>query len=50
MAICNLCPPEKRDVPDDEMTNHLREVHPEVADDGTRRSDDSAIVPDVTEG
>ncbi|MEV4347115.1 hypothetical protein AB0J83_21880 [Actinoplanes sp. NPDC049596] len=49
MATCNLCPPESREVPDDEMAAHLKAVHPEVDDDGTRRSDDSAIVREFGE-
>ncbi|MEV0898938.1 hypothetical protein [Actinoplanes sp. NPDC049802] len=46
MATCNLCPPGRRDVPDDEMAGHLRTEHPEVAEDGTTRSDGSTIVRD----
>jgi len=42
MATCNLCPPGRRDVPDEEMAGHLRTVHPEVA------ADDSTIIPDVS--
>ena len=45
MATCNLCPPGSREVPDEEMTGHLHTAHPGVADDGTRQSDDSTIVP-----
>jgi predicted RNA polymerase sigma factor len=45
MADCNLCPPGARDIPDDEMAEHLRTAHPEVDQDGTRRSDASTIVP-----
>ncbi|GIM88296.1 hypothetical protein [Paractinoplanes toevensis] len=47
MATCNLCPPGHRDIPDDQMTEHLRTEHPEVDEDGTHRSDDSTIVPDA---
>ena len=47
MATCNLCPPGSRDIPDDEMAEHLRTVHPEVDSDGTAKSDNSRIVPDV---
>ena len=50
MADCNLCPPGSRDVPDDEMAEHLRTAHPEVAEDGTRRSDASTIVPSTDLG
>jgi hypothetical protein len=50
MATCNLCPPDRRQVPDDEMAEHLRTVHPEVAADGTARSDDSSIVRDSSLG
>jgi hypothetical protein len=45
MATCNLC---GRDVSDDEIEEHRRTVHPDVDADGTRRSDRSRIVPDVT--
>jgi hypothetical protein len=44
MATCNLC---HRDVPDDEIEDHRRSVHPEVAADGTGRSDGSTIIPDA---
>jgi hypothetical protein len=44
MATCNLC---HLDVPDDEIEDHRRSVHPEVAADGTGRSDDSTIVADA---
>lgn len=50
MATCNLCPPGRRDVPDSEMGDHLRTVHPEVDTDGTRRSDGSTIVSDSSLG
>jgi hypothetical protein len=46
MATCNLCPPEKRDVPDAEMAAHLSGFHPEVDADGTRKGDGSTIVRD----
>jgi hypothetical protein len=42
MATCNLCPPGKRDVPDEKMAGHLRTVHPEV------RADGSTVLPDVS--
>lgn len=45
MATCNLCSGSPQ-LPDGEMADHLRTVHPEVATDGTRRSDDSTIVRD----
>jgi hypothetical protein len=48
MATCNLCPPGHRDVPDDEMADHLRTAHPEVDADGTARTDDSRIVPEAS--
>lgn len=48
MAHCNLCPQGSREVPDDEMAAHLRTAHPEVAADGTAKSDDSRIVPSTT--
>ena len=48
MATCNLCPVGRRDVPDDQMDEHLRTTHPEVAEDGTRRADDSTIVTDAS--
>ncbi|MEV4277417.1 hypothetical protein [Actinoplanes xinjiangensis] len=48
MATCNLCPPGQRDIPDPEMPAHLREVHPDVAADGTRAGDGSTIVHDAS--
>jgi hypothetical protein len=48
MAACNLCPPGRRDIPDDQMAEHLRTVHPEVAPDGTGKGDDSRIVADAS--
>jgi hypothetical protein len=48
MATCNLCPPESREVPDERMAEHLHTAHPGVAGDGTRRSDDSTIVPSTS--
>jgi hypothetical protein len=45
MATCNLC---SRDVPDHEIEAHRRTVHPEIAADGTRESDGSVIVAEVT--
>ncbi|WP_155123500.1 MULTISPECIES: hypothetical protein [unclassified Actinoplanes] len=45
MATCNLC---HRDVPDEQIEEHRRDVHPDVAADGTRETDDSRIVPDST--
>jgi len=48
MANCNLCPPDNRSVPDDEMDEHLRTVHPEVDRDGTSESDNSTIVHDAS--
>ncbi len=44
MATCNLC---HRDMADDEIEEHRRAVHPEIDADGTRKSDDSNIVPDA---
>ncbi|WP_160165857.1 hypothetical protein [Actinoplanes sp. OR16] len=44
MATCNLCPPGRREHPEDEMAEHLRTAHPEVDEDGTRKGDDSSIV------
>ena len=48
MATCNLCPPGARDIPDAEMRDHLRTTHPEVATDGTHKTDNSTIVDDVS--
>jgi hypothetical protein len=48
MATCNLCPPGSREVPDEGMSEHLHTVHPEVAEDGTRESDRSRIVPSTS--
>ncbi|TWG11570.1 hypothetical protein FHX34_106300 [Actinoplanes teichomyceticus] len=46
MATCNLCPPGRRDIPDGEIDEHRRTAHPEVAADGTRKTDGSRIVAD----
>ena len=48
MAICNLCPPGRREHPDAAMADHLRTAHPEVDEDGTRKADDSTIVTDAS--
>ncbi|GAA4603450.1 hypothetical protein BJY16_004620 [Actinoplanes octamycinicus] len=45
MATCNLC---HRDFADDEIEDHRRVAHPDVAADGTAESDDSRIVPEST--
>lgn len=44
MATCNLC---HRDLTDDEIEAHRRTEHPDIDVDGTRKSDDSRIMPDV---
>ncbi|GAA2704527.1 hypothetical protein [Actinoplanes palleronii] len=44
MATCNLC---RRDMSDDEVDGHRRDVHPDISADGTRESDDSRIMPDA---
>ena len=50
MAECNLCPVGNRTVPDDQMAEHLRTVHPDVDADGTKKSDSSTIVPSTDLG
>ena len=50
MGTCNLCPAGSREVPDDAMAEHLRDAHPQAAEDGTLRSDGSTIVQDATLG
>lgn len=50
MAECNLCPAGNRTVPDEEMAQHLRTVHPDVDADGTKKSDSSIIVPSTDLG
>jgi hypothetical protein len=46
VATCNLCPGSPQ-MPDDAIAAHLRDTHPDVAPDGTRTSDGSAIVHDA---
>jgi hypothetical protein len=46
MATCNLC---HRDLPDEEIDDHRRTTHPDIAADGTRKSDSSRIVPETPE-
>jgi hypothetical protein len=48
MATCNLCPPGSRDIPDEEMAEHLRSAHPGVDRDGTHREDGSTIIHDYS--
>jgi hypothetical protein len=54
VATCDLCPPGHRDVPDDEMPEHLRTVHPPDAHrldvDGSTIVQDSSLEPDVDHG
>jgi hypothetical protein len=45
MATCNLCPPGSRDVPDDEMEEHLRTSHPEVAEENSTVISDVSLEP-----
>lgn len=44
MATCHVCPPGDNRVPDDEMVDHLRVVHPEVYGDGPERWPDGSVV------
>ncbi|WP_436536528.1 hypothetical protein [Actinoplanes sp. HUAS TT8] len=44
MATCNLC---HEDFTDEQIEEHRRDVHPDVAADGTNKSDGSRIVPDA---
>lgn len=44
MATCNLC---HSDFTDDAIEEHRRTAHPDIAADGTHKSDDSNIIPDV---
>lgn len=48
MATCNLCPQGSRDVPDEEMAEHLRTSHPEAGSDGSTIVQDASLEP-VTE-
>lgn len=49
MATCYVCPPGDNNVPDEEMFNHLQEVHPHVFGDGPGRwPDGSVVVYDMT--
>jgi len=50
MATCNLCPPDSRDVPDEEMDDHRRVAHPESGEDGTLQVGGSTIVRDLSTG
>ena len=44
MATCHVCPPGDQQVPDEEMDDHLRVVHPELYGDGPERWPDGRVV------
>jgi hypothetical protein len=44
MATCYVCPPGEQDVPDVEMLDHLRVMHPDAWGDGPERWPDGRIV------
>jgi len=44
MATCFVCPPGDQDIPDVEMLDHLRVIHPDVYGDGPERWCDGRIV------
>lgn len=49
MAICFVCPPGDNTVPDSEMVDHLRLIHPDVYGDGPECwPDGSVVVVDCT--
>ena len=49
MATCFVCPPDDNAVPDWEMVDHLRLIHPDVYGDGPQRwPDGSVVVVDCT--
>lgn len=44
MATCHVCPPGEQNLPDAEMTDHLRLIHPDLWGDGPERWPDGQIV------
>jgi hypothetical protein len=49
MATCHVCPPGDQNVPDDDMLDHLRVMHPDLWGDGPERwPDGSVVVYDTT--
>ena len=44
MATCFVCPPDDSAVPDSEMADHLRLIHPDVYGDGPERWPDGSVV------
>ena len=48
MAICELCPPDSRDIPENEMAEHLRALHPELREEGALRLGESTILRDTS--
>jgi hypothetical protein len=44
MATCHMCPTADQQVPDDEMLDHLRVIHPDVWGDGPELWPDGEIV------
>jgi hypothetical protein len=48
MATCHLCPPGDDWVPDFDVANHLRVVHPDVNDAPERWPDGQIVIHDLT--
>jgi hypothetical protein len=44
MATCHICPEGQQSVPDEEMNDHLRVVHPTYWGDGPERWPDGRFV------
>jgi len=44
VATCHICPPDDNTVPDREMVDHLRVLHPDLYGDGPPRWPDGSIV------
>ncbi|HEY3259622.1 MAG TPA: hypothetical protein VGJ95_05025 [Pseudonocardiaceae bacterium] len=44
MATCHVCPPGCQNVPDDDMLDHLRVIHPDLYGDGPERWPDGRVV------
>ncbi len=44
MGTCNLCPDGDNDVPDPELLDHLRVMHPDASGDGPKLWPDGGLV------
>ncbi|MET0416022.1 MAG: hypothetical protein ABW022_08380 [Actinoplanes sp.] len=44
MATCHVCPPDDSNVPDEELYDHLRVIHPDLFGSGPERWPDGEIV------